>query len=208
MVAAQLCQFNDKCDAWSPDLTAEFWGSSCNHCIEVCSRDCLKKGWPSCNIGKCVPVYGSRAFKRPCCCAGPKSPPPPPPPPSHPPPPPSPPPPSHPPPSPPPPPPSSPPPPSPPPPSPSPPPPQSPSPPCPSPERVCKLEETYVDFHVVGTSNCRSCRSGCKKKCKSMDSTVARQMCSNEDESTTLFCTCCCKENAPATSATSRIDFM
>ncbi|KAI3871380.1 hypothetical protein MKX03_011168 [Papaver bracteatum] len=137
-----------------------------------------------------------RAFAMACCCG--RSPPPPPSPPS---PPPSPPPPS------PPPPPPSPPPPSPPPPPPSlsPPPPSSPSSdPCPSLEKKCKLEETYVEFHAFNTDKCNLCRSGCRKKCKSMGSTVGKQMCLNDSESSTLLCTCCCKDNTPA----SRVDYI
>ncbi|KAI3981980.1 hypothetical protein MKX01_018886 [Papaver californicum] len=141
---------------------------------------------------------GGRVYTMACCCRSPPPPPPSPPPPSPPPPPP---------PSPPP-----------PPPSPSPPPPPLPSPadPCPSLEKTCKVEETYVEFHVLNTSKCSLCRSGCRKKCQSMDSTVAKQMCLNEYESTTLFCTCCCKENTPTSVSTggrftpsrSRVDYM
>ncbi|MCL7027385.1 hypothetical protein MKW94_026495 [Papaver nudicaule] len=227
-IALSSCSANGQCDRYEPDYKDTYWGVTCAKCKSLCEENCEGRSY---STGKCTNL--GRVYTMPCCCVGPKSPPPPPPPPppSPPPPPPSPPPPSPPPPppspsppppppsSPPPPPPSSPPPPSPPPssppPSPTPPPPQSPSPPCPSPEKTCKVEEIHVDFYLFKTGSCSLCRSGCMKKCKSLDSIATRQTCLREPEPRTLFCNCCCKANTPTsvttatfTPTTSRVDSM
>ncbi|MCL7027466.1 hypothetical protein MKW94_025120 [Papaver nudicaule] len=227
-LSSYSAQSNGQCSQSDPNYagTYGFYANKC-YAWDLSGEDCHihVEGWQSYDSACEVYFKPGKGWmtKIVCCGKGPRSPAPPPPSPSPPPPSPPPPPPSPPPPSPPPPPPSpSPPPPSPPPPSPPPPsspdspppspslppPPQSPSPPCPSPEKTCKVEEIHVDFYLFKTGSCSLCRSGCMKKCKSLDSIATRQTCSKESESRTLFCNCCCKTNTPAsvTTATSRVN--